>query len=346
MTRLRGDDPRLATAAVAGLLVVAALLGGAADVFPGGRPAGGAGTATTAPAPPPGDAAPAPAVVAVAAGSTPSASAGAPSPTTAAVASSTPVPVGARRSVRLALALRSRPGDAAVEVAATASGFAPRGLDAATGGLTPDAGIQAVHVDFGDGTQENHLDGAASATTVCRKDAPLGVLAVGSVLRHSYARPGRYTLTYSLSTCATGSAQARTTSRDLVVRVSEPPTAADGVALGLREASPGGDRVVEVSATAYGTAPRGVDPGSGRTSAHAAVVGVEVDFGDGTLDDSSGAGVRCDPAAPAGTLSFTDTRRHTYARAGRFTVTYTLLTCTPGGSGPLPTTRTVEVTIR
>ncbi|WP_143448915.1 hypothetical protein [Kineosporia sp. A_224] len=346
MTRLRGDDPRLATAAVAGLLVVAALLGGADDAFPSGSPADGADAATTAPAPPPG-AAPAPVVVTAA--STPvvtaSATTAAPSPTTAAAAG-TPVPAGARRTVRLRLALRSRPGDAAVEVAATASGFAPRGLDAATGGLTPDAGVQAVHVDFGDGTQENHLDGAASATTVCTKGAPLGVLTVGGVLRHSYARPGRYTLTYSLSTCATGSAQARTTSRDLVVRVSEPPPPADGVALGLREASPGGDRVVELSATAYGTAPRGVDPGTGRTSAHAAVLGVEVDFGDGTLDDSSGAGVRCDPAAPAGTLSFTDTRRHTYTRAGRFTVTYTLLTCTPGGSRPLPTTRTVEVSVR
>ena len=87
--------------------------------------------------------------------------------------------------------------------------------------------------------------------------------------------------------------------------------------------------------------------GSGAAGgAGAALMGVAVDFGDGTLDDGPATAPGCDAAAAPGPLRFTDERKHTYVKAGTYTVTYTLLTCAPGAATTTPTTRTLKVTVR
>lgn len=254
--------------------------------------------------------------------------------TPAPLVTATTVPPGAKPAVDLDVALRSAAGDPDVVVDVRATGYAPR----ARGDAGPLAAVPDVRVDYGDGVQT-----AVGGTAFCGRKTRLGVLAFGHSVEHVYARPGAYTLTVSVSTCRQGSTAARTTSRDLDVVVARPPAGAGGVTLDVRRASPDGARRIELGVTASGSAPRGL----GATgAAGAAVMGVEIDFGDGTLDDGPAAAAGCDPAAAAAPLRFADTRRHTYAKAGTWTVSYTLLTCTPGAATTTPTTRTLQVIVR
>jgi hypothetical protein len=267
-------------------------------------------------------------------------SAGTTSPGTTTAPGATPatVPPGAKAAVDLAVALRSTAGDANVVVDVRASGYAPRGRDDAAAL----AAVRDLRVDYGDGVQAA-VGGTGVGGAFCGKKTRLGVLALEQSVEHVYARPGTYTLTVAVSTCRPDSAAARTTSRDLRVVVTRPPAGARGVTLDVRRASPDGERQIVLGATASGSAPRG----RGATgSSGAAVMGVEVDFGDGTKDDGPAAAAGCAPDASAAPLRFTDERRHTYAKAGTWTVSYTLLTCAPGAATTTPTTRTLEVTVR
>lgn len=250
--------------------------------------------------------------------------------TTSTAATAAAVPAGATPAVEVAVALRSAAGDADVVVDVAATGFAPSGPN---GGP---AVVSDARVDYGDGVQAPLADLVGGS---CSRGAPLGVLAVQRSVGHVYARPGTYTLTVAVATCRPGSTAARTTSRDLQVVVTRPPAGAAGVALDLRTTSPTGAAEVVLAVSATGTAPRA--PG---TTA-AALMGVAVDFGDGTQDDAPPAAT-CDPAAPDAPLRFTDERRHTYARPGTFTVSYSLLTCVRDTATTTPTTRTLQVTVR
>ena len=248
----------------------------------------------------------------------------------------TTVPPGAKPAVDLELALRSTSGAPDVRVDVDASGFAPRGR----GDAGPLAAVQDVRVDYGDGVQ---ADVGGRADVLCGKRSRLGVLALRQSVEHTYARPGSYTLTVDVVTCRPGSAAARATSRDLEVVVTAPPAGAQGVTLDVRPTSPAGARQLVLGVTASGTAPRGAGAAGG---AGAALMGVAVDFGDGTLDDGPATAPGCDAAAAPGPLRFTDERKHTYVKAGTYTVTYTLLTCAPGAATTTPTTRTLKVTVR
>lgn len=257
-------------------------------------------------------------------------------------ATSVPVPAGAQPQVDVLLTLTSLPGAAEVEVGAVVTGIAPRTADA-TGALSVDGGIAGVVVDFGDGSQ----DGRDGNRSRCEPTAPLGVLSFSDLRTHTYAKPGTYTLTYTVSTCAPGSTAAVAHPFDLVVDVAQLPAAGSGgtVNLELVQAVDAGRRLV-LGATASGTAPQAYVAGTRKVTPTAGVVGFAVDFGDGSSDDSGPPAATCASTGAAATLTYSDSRTHTYSKAGTYTVSYTLLTCEKGTDRTASTTRTVSVTVR
>lgn len=302
------------------------------------------GAVAGAPVPPPGAGAAAPpsATGPGPASSTRSAKAAEPSVRAAAPAAARP----AKASVATTLRLTSAAGARSVVVSALTSGTAPLTLDGALGSLNtdPESPVQGVVVDFGDGAK----DGADPGTAVCAEGTPLRRFRFPNTLRHTYAGPGTYTLTYTVRTCVPGKDDVTTpTTRSLKVVVTQGPAAAAPVTA-LRLTSAPGERAVTVAARTRGTVPMTVDGSTVElnTGPEAWLMGRVVDFGDGTGDGSDPGTATCSAGTPLTKVDLADTLSHTYDAPGTYTLTHTVRSCVPGTDTDRPTTTRLQVVVR
>ncbi|WP_088290685.1 hypothetical protein [Kineosporia sp. A_224] len=252
----------------------------------------------------------------------------------------------AKASVSTTLRLISAAGARSVVVSALTSGTAPLTLDGALGSLNtdPESPVQGVVVDFGDGAK----DGADPGTAVCAEGTPLRRFRFSNTLRHTYSAPGTYTLTYTVRTCVPGKDDATTpTTRSLKVVVTQGPAAAAPVTT-LRLTSAPGERAVTVAARTRGTVPMTVDGSTVElnTGPQAWLMGTAVDFGDGSVDGSDPGTATCSSGTPLTTVDLARRLAHTYAKAGTYTLTYTMRSCVPGTDTDRPTTATLQVVVR
>ena len=182
--------------------------------------------------------------------------------------------------------------------------------------------------------------------TVVTRSAVVGVSAAFALAGCSSGSATATSAVASSGASSTHSATATPSASLSPPASSSPSTSASDspYAIVLKRTSPDGARAVAFTVDLHGDVPRQKDPAGGTVieASNTQVLGTYVQWGDGGTSGTDAGDVECVAGGERVPVRVTYTYSHTFAKPGRYTVTFT------AGACPTPTeeTRTFTVTVR